>query len=161
MALLERAGARLGHVAAILGLLLIIGNSRTFAGPQSWHVLAVLALAAVIALSGSLWRAAWPGFVVAALLLANRGFFTAWHPIDADFGYIICGIMLGLALLGQGLRHINPRYAYPYEIVGFALLTFAPLPTIGGDAQYRLRRLLCCARNLLADHQQLVLSQPM
>jgi len=130
-----------GALAAMLGLLLIIGNIQAFAGPQLWHVLAVLALAVVIALSGALWRVAWPGLVVAALLAfaallaADRGFFTDWQPLDADFGYVICGITFGLALLGQALRRIAPRYAYPYEIVGFALLTFAPLPTIG-DAQH-------------------------
>jgi len=131
-----------GTLAAILGLLFIIGNIQIFAGPQAWHVLAVLALAAVVALSGALWRAAWSGFAVAALLAfaallaADRGFFIGWQPLDADFGYIICGITLGLALLGQALRRIDQRYAYPYEIVGFALLTFAPLPTIGSDASH-------------------------
>jgi hypothetical protein len=131
-----------GTLAAILGLLFIVGNIQTLAGPQAWHVLAVLALTAVVALSGALWRAAWSGFVVAALLVfatllaADRGFFTTWQPLDADFGYIICGITLGLALLGQVLRRFDPRYAYPYEIVGFALLTFAPLPTIRSDAQH-------------------------
>src|SRR5205085_9637833 len=58
-------------------------------------------------------------------------FFTAWQPVDGDYGYLICGITLGLALLGQVLRRIHSRYAYPYEIAGFALLTLAPIPTTG------------------------------
>ncbi len=130
-----------GGLAATYTLLIVLANLEIADTVQAWHVMAVLALAAAVALAGALWRAAWPGFVVAALLAfatllaASRGFFSGWQPFDADFGYVICGIALGLALLGQALRRIHARYAYPYEIVGFALLTFAPLPTIG-DAQH-------------------------
>src|SRR6266511_2224582 len=99
--------------------------------------MALLALAGLLALVAALWRVAWPGYLVAALLAAatllaaTRGFFTAWQPVDGDYGYLICGITLGLALLGQALRRIHPRYAHPYELAGFALLTLAPIPTTG------------------------------
>lgn len=104
---------------------------------QAQHPAALLALAAVLALVGALRRAPWLSYLVAALLAsalllaATRGFFTPWQPSDADFGYVLCGLTLGLALLGQLLRRVAPGYAHPYEIVGFALLTFAPIPTIG------------------------------
>jgi len=108
------------------------------AGLVQWqHVAALLTLAGLLALVAALWRVAWPGYLVAALLAwatlvaAARGFFTTWQPVDGDYGYLLCGITLGLALLGQALRRIHPRYAHPYEIAGFALLTLAPLPTTG------------------------------
>ncbi len=105
------------------------------------HVVVVAALAGLLALTAALWRRAWPGYLVAALLAfdvllaAKRGFFLGWQPTPADFGYVLCGLTLGLALLGQGLRRIAARYAYPYELVGFALLTAAPLPA-AADSQH-------------------------
>jgi hypothetical protein len=129
------------------------------------HVVVVAALAGLLALTAAFWRQAWPGYLVAALLAldvllaAERGFFLGWDPARTDFGYVLCGLTLGLALLGQGLRWaladrrriddneqaVRPssfvlrqgytRYAYPYEVVGFALLTAAPLPA-AADAQH-------------------------
>jgi hypothetical protein len=122
-------------VAGTLALIAIIVEDTSLV--QWQHVAALLALAGLLALVGALWRVAWPGFLVAmllasaTLLAATQGFFSSWRPVDGDYGYLICGITLALALLGQALRRIHPRYAYPYELTGFALLTFAPLPTTG------------------------------
>ncbi|MFP4440761.1 MAG: hypothetical protein ACLFVO_26290, partial [Chloroflexaceae bacterium] len=101
------------------------------------HVLALFALALLFGLMTWLWRVAWLGYpaalllVPALLLLAWGDFFIGWELTIGDYGYLLCGITLGLALLGQGIRrvsHGSPGYAYPYEVVGFALLTLAPLP---------------------------------
>jgi len=125
-------------VLAVTGTLAMIPTAISDAHMVQWqHVAALLALAGLLALVAALWRVAWPGYLVAALLAAatllaaTRGFFTAWQPVDGDYGYLICGITLGLALLGQALRRIHPRYAHPYELAGFALLTLAPIPTTG------------------------------
>nr|MDQ2996303.1 hypothetical protein [Chloroflexota bacterium] len=122
----------------VAGTLATVAIDISEAGMVQWqHVAALLTLAGLLALVAALWRVAGPGYVVAALLAwatlaaATRGFFTAWQPVDGDYGYLICGITLGLALLGQALRRIQRRYAYPYETIGFALLTLAPIPTTG------------------------------
>jgi hypothetical protein len=123
-----------GALAAVYALLIVVADLVFVGAIQPWHVLVLLALAALAGLSSALWRAAWPGFAAAALLAfatllaADRGFFAGWPIGRADIGYIICGITLALGLLGQALRRVDRRYAYPYEIVGFALLTVAPLP---------------------------------
>ncbi|KPV54686.1 hypothetical protein SE17_02100, partial [Kouleothrix aurantiaca] len=70
-----------------------------------------------------------PLMIVATLLAAERGFFIGWQPESEYFGLIICALTLGFVVLGQGLRRVAARYAPPYEIVGYALLTFAFLPT--------------------------------
>jgi hypothetical protein len=120
------------------GTLLLIGLEVDRAGVvMPRHTAAVLALAAVLVLASWLWRAAWPGYLVAGLLTlatlmsASRGFFTAWQPMAQDDAYVLCGLALGLALVGQGVRRANPRYAYPYELVGYALLALAPLSAFG------------------------------
>jgi hypothetical protein len=122
-------GALIG-MATLLAVVAEVGSGQEV---LALHVVVVGALAGLLALTAALWRRAWPGYLVAALLAfdvllaARRGFFLGWQPTSADFGYVLCGLTLGLALLGQGLRRIAPRYAYPYELVGFALLTLAPL----------------------------------
>ncbi len=101
------------------------------------HVLALFVLALLFGLMTWLWRLTWLGYpaalllVPALLLLAWADFFIGWELTIGDYGYLLCGFTLGLALLGQGIRrvsHGSPGYAYPYEVVGFALLTLAPLP---------------------------------
>ncbi|HEU5098896.1 MAG TPA: hypothetical protein VFU22_07755 [Roseiflexaceae bacterium] len=124
-----------GTLAAVIGGI----DDAAIVGWQ--HVVALLALAGLLALVAALWRVAWPGFLVAGLLAsstllaATSGFFTTWRPAVGEYGYLICAITLGLAVIGQALRRIHPRYAYPYELVGFALLTLAPIPA-AGSAQH-------------------------
>ncbi len=124
-----------GALASLYALMLTSESLFLSSGPQGWHVLALLALAAIIALASALWRAAWPGaavallLAVATLLAAERGFFIGWQLESAYYGLIICALTLGFVVLGQGLRRVAARYAWPYEIVGYALLTFAFLPT--------------------------------
>ena len=124
-----------GALASLYALMLI-SESLFSPGPtQPSHVLALLVLAAIVALASALWRAAWPGAIVAlllsgaTLLAAERGFFIGWQLETMYFGLIICALTLGFVLLGQGLRRVAARYAWPYEFVGYALLTFAFLPT--------------------------------
>jgi hypothetical protein len=129
-----------GALSATIALAVVLIDLDT-GDVLAWHVLIVVGLAAAVALAGALWRAAWPGFAVAGLLVlatllaGGRGFFTGWLPAEADMGYIICGITAALVLAGQALRRIGARYAYPYELVGYALLTLAPIPA-AGDAQH-------------------------
>jgi hypothetical protein len=176
----------LAGATALLGVAVEIIDGDVLAR----HVAVVGVLAALLALTAALWRRAWLGYLVAlllalaVLLAAKLGFFLPWQPAPGDFGYVICGLALGLALLGQGLRwaladrrrrtndkrpttigtenqepgtnqqntellnsqfsilnaarwypHGAARYAIPYEVVGFALLTFAPLAAIA-DPQH-------------------------
>jgi hypothetical protein len=115
--------------ATLLGVFLELAAG----GVLARHVVIIAALAGLLALIAAHWRLAWPGYLVATLLAldvllaADLGFFLPWRPATTDYGYILCGLALGLALLGQGLRWIAARSAYPYEVVGFALLTAAPL----------------------------------
>lgn len=123
-------GALVGSGALLAILLGILDSDQVLAR----HVAATLVLAATIALAGRLWRAAWTGYLVAALLAlaamlaATRGFFTAWQPAAADYAYVLCALTLGMLLVGQGLRRLSLAYAYPYEVAGYALLMLAPLP---------------------------------
>jgi hypothetical protein len=74
------------------------------------HVLALFALALLFGLMTWLWRVAWLGYpaalllVPALLLLAWGNFFIGWELTMGDYGYLLCAITLGLALLGQGIR---------------------------------------------------------
>lgn len=108
------------------------------------HVAAVLALAAVIAMLSALWRRAWPGYLAAVLLAlaggmsATRGFFTGWQPELGDYGYVLVGLAVGLALVGSLVRRFERGYAYPYEVTGLALLTLAPLPTLASNTHATL-----------------------
>jgi hypothetical protein len=173
------AWGALVSVAALLAVAVEILDSSVL----ERHVVVVGVLAGLLALTAALWRRAWPGYLVASLLAldvllaAELGFFLPWRPAPGDFGYVICGLTLGLALIGQVLRRAlaerppttdhrpttdhggaenqepsadlqpaevlnsqfsnlnsarwyaqgSARYAVPYEVVGFALLTFAPL----------------------------------
>jgi hypothetical protein len=151
-----------------LGLLLAVAFEIREGALFARHVLVFAALAGLLTLTAALWRRAWPGYGVAALLAADvllaarGGWLFGWQPAQADFGYILCGVTLGLVLIGQVLRCLDqnqePRtenqneasgsthvplspfsifnsYALPYELVGFALLLAAPLPA-GRDAQH-------------------------
>lgn len=97
------------------------------------HIVVLLGLAASLAFISWSWRQTWPGAPVgllligAVLLSAARGFFTGWMPATGDLAYVACATALALALLGQGLRRFARAYAYPYELLGLALLTIAPL----------------------------------
>ncbi|HEY3229386.1 MAG TPA: hypothetical protein VGJ87_09200 [Roseiflexaceae bacterium] len=124
----------IGWGTLIGAVTLLAAGVEIGSGVLARHIVVVVALAGLLALAAALWRRAWPGYLVAGLLAlavllaADRGFFLPWRPAPGDYGYILCGLVLGLALLGQGLRRVAARYAYPYEIVAFALLTVAPLP---------------------------------
>lgn len=124
-----------------MGALAVVLLDAGFGDERAWHVLAVLALAAVVALAAALWRAWWPGFAVAGLLAlatlmaAAQGFFVGWQLARADYAYLACVIAFAFVLLGQGLRRVADRYAWPYELVGYAILTCAPLAA-AGDYQH-------------------------
>jgi hypothetical protein len=60
----------------------------------------------------------------------RSGFFWQWFGLpDTEhtiFGYALGFNALALFLISQGIRRFAQRYASPYEIVGYALLTAAP-----------------------------------
>lgn len=107
---------------------------------QGWHVFALLALVLAIAAISVLWRVAVLGFIgagvlaVAILAAYTQGFFMGWRVTLADTGMIVCAITAVMVVIGQGWRQYARNFARPYEIVGYALLTFAPI-SILGDAQ--------------------------
>ena len=100
-------------------------------------VAVLLGLAALLGAHSALWRQAKLGYGAAPLLAlgtflsATQGFFTSWQPAPGDMAYAICGIVLGLALLGQLLRRYGRPYALPYELLSAALLPLAPLAAAG------------------------------
>ncbi|MEI7772508.1 MAG: hypothetical protein WCI67_21140, partial [Chloroflexales bacterium] len=103
--------------------------------------LAILALSGTLALMTWIWRRGWPGYPAAALLAlgallaADRGFYTGWVPVAGDAALVACALAAALGLLGQGLRSRALRtYALPYEHVGMALLSAAPLLAGGSSA---------------------------
>jgi hypothetical protein len=98
------------------------------------HVAAAAGLAAQAALVGVAWRLPLTGYLAAPLaglavvLAGSRGFFTPWQPEPGDLGFVLCGLTLALVALGQIIRRRAPAYAVPYELVGYAFLTLAPIP---------------------------------
>jgi len=114
--------------------------------PQSFvaHPLAsliFLGLAGLAALHSARWQRGIFGYLAAPLLslsvlvAAFHGFFSGWQPVPGDLAPIICGLAVGLALLGQVLRRVERAYALPYELVAFALLPLAPLVALGDAAR--------------------------
>lgn len=114
--------------------------------PQSFtaHPLAsltFLGLAGLAALHSARWQRGIFGYLAAPLLslsvlvAAFHGFFSSWQPVPGDLAPIICGLAVGLALLGQVLRRVERTYALPYELVAFALLPLAPLVALGDAAR--------------------------
>ena len=129
-----------GAALAVLFALALVSTDLVFnpvAALRPYHVLALLALAGLAALLGGLWRRAWAGYGVASLLVAAvllaaaRGFFSGWQPALGDLAYVVCGLTFSFFMLGQGLRRTAMSYALPYELVGYGLLTVAPLLASG------------------------------
>lgn len=123
--------------------------------PQSFiaHPLAsltFLGLAGLAALHSARWQRGSIGFLAApllslsALIAAVHGFFSGWQPTSGDLAPIICGLAVGLALLGQVLRRVGRAYALPYELVAFALLPLAPLAALGDVARLSVIWLVLC-----------------
>jgi hypothetical protein len=100
-------------------------------------VAAILGLATLLGAHTAIWRRAELGYGAAPLLAlavgaaATRGFFLGWQPAPGDLAYVLCAFVLGLALLGQGLRRFGRAYAWPYELLAFALLPLAPFLAAG------------------------------
>ncbi|HMQ33893.1 MAG TPA: hypothetical protein PKD53_24390, partial [Chloroflexaceae bacterium] len=124
-------GGLAGLLAAAMALIQLPLEAALFSG-------VLLALAVLLGAHTALWRRAEPGYVAAPLLVAaalvaaGEGFFTGWRPAPGDLAYVVCALVLGLALFGQRLRAFGRAYATPYELTAFALLPAAPL-FAGGD----------------------------
>jgi hypothetical protein len=132
--------------APALGLVALGIDEAGRALPQ--HPGALLALAAVAAWLGWQWGRSWLGWLAAPLFAAAwivagaEGFFTGWRPEDPDFAYVLVALCaLGVAL-GQLLRRARggeaAPYAPPYEVVGYALLSAAPLFAATSDSHATL-----------------------
>ncbi|MBX0329425.1 DUF2157 domain-containing protein [Oscillochloris sp. ZM17-4] len=126
-------------VAGALALSLDVSSVALAGGAGMSESLAILALAGTLALLTWIWRRGWLGYPAAALLVAGlmlaaqRGFYTGWSPAAGDLALAACALSAALGLLGQGLRARAARaYALPYEQLGLALLSVAPL-LAGGD----------------------------
>jgi len=127
-------GALAGLFAAALAL------SQAF-DQHPLAALTFLGLAGLAALHSHRWRqpllgyGAAPLLAAGALIAAGQGFFTAWQPRPGDLALVVCGLALGLALVGQALRRVARPYALPYEWVAFFLLPLAPLLALGDTAR--------------------------
>jgi hypothetical protein len=126
-----RPALTIGGLAGGTTWLLSVADMMTV-GIAPDHVMATLLLAALLALMSALWRTPLLGYGVAVLIAcgvlvaASRDFFFGWRLSSGDISYLLCGLTVGFALLGQALRCKMTHYARPYEQIGFALLTAAP-----------------------------------
>jgi hypothetical protein len=116
-----------------LGLLLAVAFEIREGALFARHVLVFAALAGLLTLTAALWRRAWPGYGVAALLAADvllaarGGWLFGWQPAQADFGYILCGVTLGLVLIGQVLRWLDQNQEPRTRMKPLDLPTFPSL----------------------------------
>lgn len=137
-------GALAGLSALGLAVLQIVTAPGVAAG-------VLLGLAALLGAHTALWRRPEPGYGAAPLLAlatciaAAEGFFLGWATAPGDLAYTLCGIVLGLALIGQALRRFGLAYARPYELLAFVLLPAAPLLALGSVAHLALTWALMAA----------------
>lgn len=97
---------------------------------------ALMALAVAVSILGRQPRVGYAAallFSLVVVLAVSNQPFTTWldgglFPVQNPiYGYALCGTTLALFLAGQAVRRSVPRYAYPYEIVAYGILTATPL----------------------------------
>ena len=134
-------GTLIGSLIGGLVLATVLRMALVPTSLENYHILAVLALAALAAAHSAIWRQVWLGYVagpllaLAVTLATSIGFFLGWQPQAADYAYVLCGTVVLLLTIGEALRRFAPRYASPYELLGFALVVAAPLAA-GIDPQH-------------------------